>query len=318
MMKNKWRKVDGILLLDKPIGISSNAALQRVRRLYQAAKAGHTGNLDPLATGLLPVCLGEATKITPYLLNAGKRYQARITLGERTAAGDAEGPVIERRPVPPLDNAGVAAVLAGFCGERMQTPPMHSALKHQGQPLYKLAVRGITIERQPRSITITALTLLDFDGVTLTIDVSCSKGTYVRVLAEEIGTALSTCAHLSALRRTEVHPFSLAEAVTLETLAECAETGQQALDKLLRPMDQALSHWPVVSLDERTVTLLQQGQQVPTSSGPVGLARIYGPSGSFLGMGEIAGGLLVPRRLLSNDKLTRHRYNTRPEPRQKP
>lgn len=296
----KKRAVDGILLLDKPVGISSNTALQRVRRLYHAAKAGHTGNLDPLASGLLPVCLGEATKITSYLLNAGKRYQARITLGERTATGDAEGPVIERQPVPPLDKARIEAVLSSFCGARMQTPPMHSALKHQGRPLYKLAARGITIERQPRAITITALTLLDFDGVALTVDVSCSKGTYIRVLAEEIGAAFSTCAHLSALRRTEVQPFSLAEAVTLETLAARAEIGLIALEALLRPMDQALSHWPAVNLNACTASLLQRGQRVPTPSGSEGLVRVYGLSGGFLGMGEIAGGLLIPRRLLSN------------------
>jgi len=299
MKKIEWRKVDGILLLDKPVGLSSNAVLQQVRRLYHAAKAGHTGNLDPLASGLLPVCLGEATKITSYLLSAGKRYQAVVKLGERTVTGDAEGAVIECLPVPSLDRVMVETVLNGFCGTRMQTPPMHSALKHQGQPLYKLAARGITIERRPRAITITALTLLDFDGVALTIDVSCSKGTYIRVLAEEIGTALSTCAHLSALRRTEVRPFSLDEAVTLETLAARAEAGLPALDELLRPMDQALSHWPMVSLDERAAILLQQGQRVPAPAGPEGLVRVYGPAGGFVGMGEIAGGLLIPRRLLS-------------------
>jgi len=300
MKRFEYRKVDGILLLDKPVGLSSNATLQRARRLYRAAKAGHTGNLDPLASGLLPVCFGEATKITPYLLNAGKRYQARIKLGERTATGDAEGEIIERRPVPRLDGAGVEGTLAGFCGERMQTPPMHSALKHQGRPLYKLAARGVTVERKSRAITIKALNLLDFEGATLTIDVSCSKGTYIRVLAEEIGAALSTCAHLSALRRTEVQPFNLDGAVTLEMLDKRAESGLTALDELLRPMDQALSIWPAVSLDERAATLLRHGQRVtvPLEAGET--VRIYGPAGGFLGMGEVAGGRLSSRRLLSN------------------
>ena len=207
--KPRGRNVNGILLLDKGIGITSNAALQKVKRLYQASKAGHTGSLDPLASGLLPLCLGEATKLSSFLLDADKAYAGVCKLGVKTSTADAEGEVIETRPVPDLSEAQLRDVLAKFVGVIDQIPPMHSAIKMQGQPLYKLAHQGIEVERQPRQVTIHSLTLTRLEGDEFAFDLQCSKGTYVRTLAEDIGEVLGCGAHLSALRRTQVGPFEL-------------------------------------------------------------------------------------------------------------
>jgi tRNA pseudouridine55 synthase len=297
------RDVHGILLLDKPVGRSSNAALQDVKHLFGARKAGHTGSLDPLASGLLPICLGEATKVSGFLLDAAKSYWLRCRLGVSTTTGDAEGEVIETRAVPALTRNGVEAVLARFVGRIEQVPPMYSALKHQGERLYKLARQGIEVERKPREVVIHALTLLELGSDELTLEVRCSKGTYVRTLAEDIGRVLGCGAHVSALRRTALGPFGEASMVTLETLRAHAEQGQAALDALLLPMDQALADWPEVRLNADSAYFIRQGQPVQVPRAPVqGWVRIYAEQG-FLGIGEIMDdGRVAPRRLLDTSR----------------
>jgi len=297
--RRRGRAIDGILLLDKPAGISSNGAMQRVRVLFDARKAGHTGNLDVPATGLLPVCLGEATKITPYLLDAAKSYQARILLGERSDTGDAAGRIIERRPVPALSGADVTAALARFTGRISQVPPMYSALKHEGERLYRLAARGEIVERKPREVVIHRLQQLAFDGETLDIEVACSKGTYVRTLAEDLAAALGTCGRLETLRRLEVGPFRIADAHTLDALSALGEAGTAALDELLIPMDRALGGLPAVTLGGDSAFYLRHGQPVRVSGPESGVVRLYGPDEDFLGVGEMLGdGRVAPRRLL--------------------
>jgi tRNA pseudouridine55 synthase len=295
----KGRRVDGILLLDKPLGISSNHALQRVKRLFNAQKAGHTGNLDPLATGVLPICLGEATKVSAFLLDADKRYRGKVKLGVRTRTADAEGEVIEEREVGELDEARIRAVLEQFLGEIEQIPPMHSAIKVDGKPLYKLAHQGIEIERKPRRVTIYALELLSIQGDTLEIDVSCSKGTYIRTLAEDIGEALGCGAHLSGLVRTEAGPFHLDDAVDMATLEHLAEEGPQALDALLLPVEGALENWPDVTLSDNAAYYLGMGQAVMVPNAPTdGMVRLFDKQERFLGVGFIADdGKVAPKRL---------------------
>ncbi len=241
--------VCGIVLLDKPAGLSSNAALQRVRHLFRARKAGHTGNLDPLASGMLPICLGEATKIAGELLDARKQYLFTVRLGERTVSGDAEHEVIERRPVPPLDGAAIDAVLRRFEGELSQVPPMHSALKHEGERLYRLARRGIEVEREPRAIRIDEIALHAWAEPQVTVRVTCSKGTYVRVLAEEIAAALGTCGYVVELRRTWTAPFENGAMTGLETLD--AATPEQR-ERWLLPIDHPLQAWPRIDLAEES------------------------------------------------------------------
>src|SRR6516225_3489747 len=209
----------GILLLDKPHGLSSNAALQRVRALYAREKAGHVGSLDPLATGMLPICLGEATKVAGDLLEGRKRYRFRIALGAATATGDTEGEVTASAPIPPLTTAAVEAALAQWRGVQQQVPPMYSAIKRAGQPLYRLARQGVSVPRAARAIEISELTLLRLEGAALELEAQCSKGTYVRVLAEDIARALGTCGHVTALRRLWVEPFAAQPMHTLESLA---------------------------------------------------------------------------------------------------
>jgi len=295
------RSVHGILLLDKPRGLSSNTALQRVKRLFKAQKAGHTGNLDVPATGLLPVCLGEATKVTPYLLAANKRYRARCKLGIRTTTGDAAGDIVERLPVPALSQRGVEDVLARFTGMIEQVPPMHSALKHEGQRLYRLAARGITVERAPRRVTVFELTCTGFTAEELELDVVCSKGTYIRTLAEDIGTALGTCAHVAMLKRTGVEPFDIGEAWTLEQLVARAELGADRLDSTLKPVDSAVAHLAALSFSETTAYYLRNGQAVRVGTAPErGAVRMYDEHQHFFGIGEaLADGRVAPRRLIN-------------------
>lgn len=299
----RGRPIDGILLLDKPPGISSNGALQRVKSLFEARKAGHTGNLDIPASGLLPICLGEATKLSGFLLDAPKRYQARCVLGLRTTTGDAEGEVCQRRPVPPLSREGLEEVLAGFLGTITQVPPMHSAIKHQGQPLYKLAHRGVEVERSPRTVTIYELRLIELAGETFVIDVRCSKGTYIRTLAEDIGGALGCGAHVASLRRLAVGPFDVDDAVDLSALeATKAKGGLEALDRRLLEMDSAVAHQPDVALTEDLSYYVTRGQAVVVPHAPTrGWVRLYDAQRRFLGMGQVLDdGRIAPRRLLRN------------------
>ncbi|HEY0720828.1 MAG TPA: tRNA pseudouridine(55) synthase TruB [Gammaproteobacteria bacterium] len=300
--KRRGRPVNGILLLDKPLGISSNNALQQVKRLFNANKAGHTGNLDPLATGMLPICLGEATKLSYYLLDADKVYIGTCKLGVRTSSADAEGEVIETRPVGVISEARVREVLESFVGEITQIPPMHSALKYQGQPLYKLAHQGIEVERQPRQVQIHELILLRFAGDELEIRVHCSKGTYIRTLAEDIGEALGCGAHLSALRRTDVGPFHADGMVTLDQLrARVDAEGSDSLDGFLLPMEQALEGWPGVVLTDTTLYYVRQGQAVVVPQAPTyGWVRLFSPQHEFIGVGVVQDdGRITPKRLLN-------------------
>jgi tRNA pseudouridine55 synthase len=296
----KGRDVHGVLLLDKPRGLSSNQALQRVKRLFNARKAGHTGSLDPLATGLLPICLGEATKLSSYLLDADKHYQAEAQLGVVTDTGDAEGEVIERHAVPALDEARIEAALAGFRGEIEQIPPMHSAIKHQGRRLYELARKGEVVERQPRRVTILALELLSRTDDRLMLDVRCSKGTYIRTLVEDLGRALGCGAHVSLLRRVGVAPYDAPRMYTLAELADLAEAGE--LDSALIPMQSALAHWPSLRLDQALETELRQGRRIRNPDAPeAGLLCLLGPGERFLGIGRaLGGGWVAPQRLMSH------------------
>ncbi|MBD3610176.1 MAG: tRNA pseudouridine(55) synthase TruB [Gammaproteobacteria bacterium] len=298
----KGRPVNGILLLDKPIGMSSNQALQKVKRLFNAQKAGHTGNLDPLATGVLPICLGEGTKVSAFLLDADKRYTGKITLGQRTSTADSEGEVIDTAPIPELNKLQLESVLQQFLGEIEQIPPMYSALKVDGQPLYKLAHKGVEIERKARRIQIYELNLLSFEGDSLEIDVHCSKGTYIRTLAEDIGKALGTVAYLSALRRTVAGPFRLEECVDMATLEHVAEDkGPEQLDEFLAPMESALEDWPDVVLSENAAFFLGQGQPVVVPNAPTeGMVRLFDKSERFLGVGIISDdGKVAPKRLFN-------------------
>ncbi len=298
--RNKGRRLDGILLLDKPIGLTSNAALQEVKRLYRAQKAGHTGSLDPQASGLLPICFGEATKLSAYLLDADKAYEGTCKLGVITRTADAEGEVVETRPVEGIDEARVQDVLARFIGEIQQVPPMHSAVKVNGQPLYKLAHQGLEIEREPRTVTIHELEMTRLEGDELDIRLRCSKGTYVRALAEEIGEALGCGAHLSALRRTRAGPFHIDEAVSLTELETLAESGLAALDARLLPMETALADWPAVRLSDNSAWYLTQGQPVLVPQAPTsGWVRLYQGETRFLGVGQVLDdGRIAPRRLV--------------------
>ncbi|MGD2081660.1 MAG: tRNA pseudouridine(55) synthase TruB [Chromatiales bacterium] len=301
--RSKGRNIEGILLLDKPIGLTSNDALQRVKRLFNARKAGHTGSLDPLADGLLPVCFGAATKLSAFLLDADKRYRVRVRLGETTTTGDAEGEILDRRPVPELGEPELERVLAGFTGEIEQLPPMYSALKHKGERLYNLARRGIEVERTPRRILIHELRLLGVALPELELDVRCSKGTYVRTLAEDIGQALGCGGHVSALRRTGVGPYGDEDAVSMDRLEERAQVGTDALDALLLPVESALQDWPGIRLTADSAYYLRKGQPVLVPKAPTqGRVRLYDDQERFLGVGEILDdGRVAPRRLMQGE-----------------
>jgi tRNA pseudouridine55 synthase len=298
--RQRGRNVQGILLLDKPVGMTSNAALQRVKRLFNARKAGHTGSLDPLADGLLPVCLGAATKVSAYLLDADKYYRVRIKLGVTTTTADAEGEVLETRPATGVTEQDILASLDRFRGEILQLPPMYSALKHKGERLYKLARQGIEVEREPRPITIYGLSLVACELPEFELDVHCSKGTYVRTLAEDIGETLGCGAHVVALRRTGVGPFSAEGWVDLAALEALAQEGLQALDALLLPIDSAVAAWPEVQLSSDAAFYLRQGQPVLVPQAPTeGWVRLYADGGQFIGVGQIQDdGRVAPRRLM--------------------
>jgi tRNA pseudouridine55 synthase len=295
------RDVHGVLLLDKPIGLTSNDALQRVKRLFAAKKAGHTGSLDPLASGMLPLCFGEATKVSGFLLDADKYYVVTCKLGSRTATADAEGEVIETRPVPALDARLIEQALAGFRGEIMQVPPMYSALRHQGQRLYDLAREGIEVPREARPLTIHELHLKGFTADSLSLAVRCSKGTYIRTLVEDVADALGTCAHVTVLRRLAVGPFGLGSAMySLADLELGARDGAAGLDALLLPVDSAVAHWPMAELTGDAAWYFTKGQPVFVPGAPAqGRLRVYADR-RFLGVGEIiSDGRLAPRRLLN-------------------
>jgi tRNA pseudouridine55 synthase len=290
------RHLHGVLLLDKPLGLSSNDALQKVRRLLNADKAGHTGTLDPLATGLLPLCFGAATKFSQVSLDADKRYTATLALGVTTTTGDREGDVIERRPVQ-VDAAALAATLARFTGPIEQVPPMHSALKHEGRALYEYAREGIAIDRPARHVTIHALDMLAWHDELLTLDVRCSKGTYVRTLAEDIGAALGCGAHLQALRRTGSGALSVDDAVTLDALADMAEPER---DARLLPPDVLLADWPEWRLPAHEAARFLTGLRRRVAAADCARVRVYGPEPqALLGAAHIAAGELIPDRLLS-------------------
>ncbi|RKZ49024.1 MAG: tRNA pseudouridine(55) synthase TruB [Gammaproteobacteria bacterium] len=297
------RDVHGILLLDKPAGITSNDALQRIKRLYRAARAGHTGSLDKPATGMLPLCLGEATKISSYLLNADKTYVAVARLGEVTSTADAEGEVLETRQVPELNQELLEKVIAQFVGDIEQVPPMYSALKIDGQRLYKLAYQGLEVERKARPVTIKQIDLQHFDEDSFAIQVHCSKGTYIRTLIEDIGQALGCGAHVSSLRRLSTGPFKEAQMVSMETIEDLAkegEDGDAALDQLLVPGDSALEHLAEVNLSEEMTYYLCLGQAVSVPQAPTdGLVRIYDHNHAFIGIGTILDdGRVAPKRIL--------------------
>jgi len=278
--KRQWQRVDGVLLLDKAGGMTSNFALQGARRLFSAAKAGHTGTLDPLATGLLPLCFGEATKFSTDLLNADKVYEAEIVFGVTTSTGDSEGEVLQHRAIA-FDEAQLNAALQGFRGRIQQVPPMHSALKRDGQPLYKLARQGIEVERAAREVTISELLLLTHAGDRCRLRVACSKGTYIRTLAEDIGEALACGAHLCALRRIAIGPLRVADALSLEQLNALSE---EARAGCLLPPDSLLLSLPKVCLDDAATLRFSHGNPVEVAA-PPGKCRVYGDN-RLLGVGE--------------------------------
>lgn len=298
--KTPRRAVHGVLLLDKPVGMTSNQALQLVKRLFNARKAGHTGSLDPLASGLLPLCFGEATKVSAFLLDADKQYTVTCKLGVRTTTADAEGEVLETCQVPALTRARIEQVFEQFHGRITQIPPMYSALKHQGQRLYDLAREGIEVPREPRPITIHSLELIAYSQDSLEFKVRCSKGTYIRTLAEDLAHALGSCGHVSVLRRLTVGSYDSMH--RLEELQQRAETGYLALDSLLLPVDSAVAHWPQVNLGMDAVWYFLRGQAVMAPGAPTaGWLRTYG-DGRFLGLAEVLpDGRVTPRRLMNPD-----------------
>lgn len=302
--RRRGRPVDGILVLDKPGGVSSNRALQQAKGLYFAAKAGHTGSLDPLATGVLPLCFGEATKFSQYLLDADKGYDSTFVLGTATATGDAEGEVLSEADASGIDEAAVRAALEAFRGEIEQVPSMYSAIKQDGQPLYKLARQGVEVERKSRQVTIHSLELKAFrPGPKAEVDISleCSKGTYVRSIAEDLGASLGCGAHVSVLRRTKAGPFTLADAVSMPTLEALKQNDQLVeMDRLLLPADTACRSMPLVELTASGGFYMRQGQPVQVPNAPCnGMVRVALETGEFLGVGEILDdGRVAPRRLI--------------------
>jgi tRNA pseudouridine55 synthase len=300
MARTIFRPLDGLLLLDKPAGLSSNAALQAVRRLLRAEKGGHTGALDPLATGLLPLCFGDATKIAGLLLGGRKAYEAEVALGTVTDTDDADGVPLRTRPVPALDRAIVEAALRPFVGRISQRPPIYSALKQGGEPLYAKARRGEAIDVPPRDVDVESIDLLALDGDRLRLAVTCGSGTYIRSLARDLGEALGCGAHIAALRRTWVEPFTDPAMHTLDALQALAEReGEAALEATLLPVDAGLAHFPAIALAADDARRVGQGQAVPVAgAAATDVVNITGPDGRSLGLGRIDDdGLLRPKRL---------------------
>ncbi len=303
MARKKGNDVDGILLLDKPLGRSSNAALQKVRYLFNAKKAGHTGSLDPLATGVLPICFGQASKVTSFLLDSDKRYRCTAQLGITTTTGDKEGEELEVKQVTSFNKDDIENVLKDYRGAIEQIPPMHSALKHNGQPLYKLARQGIEIERKVRHVNIHELTLIDFNEDSITLDVHCSKGTYIRTLAQDIGDSLGFGAHLSMLRRTEVSPFDCTRLHSIEDIE--AIKNEKDLIQLLLPIDSALLEFPALTLNDDDVGLIRNGIKITRKDIPKSdKIRLYSTKNQFLGIGEYSESdtgesILKPKRLMN-------------------
>ncbi len=297
------RAVNGILLLDKPAGLSSNQLLQRVKRLFNARKAGHTGSLDVPATGLLPICFGEATKVSAFLLDSDKTYVAKGRLGITTTTGDATGDVLTENAIDGLSKDDLLAILPAFRGKIEQVPPMYSALKHNGKRLYELAYQGLEVERQPRKVTIYQLELLDFSGSEFEMRVKCSKGTYIRTLVQDIGAALDCGAHVSSLRRLQSGPFTEEQMLSLEQIEAVAGKDDEALDSLLLPMDRALRDLPEIHLDADASHCLCLGQSVVKSgTSCTGQVRLYNEANCFIGLGDLsADGVLKPKRLINMD-----------------
>ena len=296
--RKKGREIDGVLLLDKASGLSSNKALQQVKHLYQAQKAGHTGALDPLASGLLPICLGQSTKIAQFLLDDDKCYWVRAKLGEQTDTGDSEGQVIATADASSISDTQVFEAARGFLGESLQVPPMYSALKKDGQPLYKLARQGIEVERKPRPVHIYALASMDYTDQVLSFEVSCSKGTYVRSLVEDIGQALGCGAHVVELRRTGFAHFDIAQALSFEALEALADDPAQ-LDAKLLPSEDMLPKLSSIELDAKHSDDISFGRKVNSGqTGTESLVKLFDPSGRFLGIGQLSkNGTLAPKRL---------------------
>lgn len=296
--KRPKKNINGVLLLDKPLGFSSNQALQKIKWLLQAAKAGHTGTLDPLATGLLPLCFGEATKFAHYLTDADKTYVATLKLGATTTTGDAEGEELVLQAVN-VSQAQFEAACNQFVGKISQVPPMYSALKHEGKALYEYARAGVEIERKARLVNIHRIQINSFEGDIARITVTCSKGTYIRTLAEDIGAMLGCGAHLIGLRRTATANYDISQAITLE---QFEATPAEQREALLLPEDSAVQHLPAITLDENSSFYLQRGQAV-WKSGVIaqGLLRLYGEQAQFLGLGELqSDGKIAPKRLIVN------------------
>ena len=303
--RGKGRNVNGIILLDKAKGESSNYALQRIKRLFHAKKAGHTGSLDPLATGVLPLCLGEATKISQFLLDSDKRYMAKVKLGERTDSGDSEGVVIDVQRRIDVDYDALVQTLTKFEGEIKQLPPMYSALKHHGVPLYKLARKGISIKRKVRAVTIHKIGLMNFDNNIAEIDVTCSKGTYIRTLADDLGQELGCGAHVIELRRLQAGVFSIDQCRGSNELEKIKESfGLSGLDKVIVPMERAVETLPEVVLASETARVIRNGQAVSFHELPKsGLVRLYEKE-NFIGIGIVnADGEVAPKRLVAAKSL---------------
>jgi len=295
--RRKGRDVHGIILLDKPSGFSSNQAVQKVRWLFGARKAGHTGSLDPFATGMLPICLGEASKTAGFMLDAAKTYEACAWLGKQTTTGDIEGEICREMPVPLLDENRVTEVFRGFLGAIEQVPPMYSALKHEGQRLYQLARAGKEVERKARVVHIYSLELLSLELPFLRFRVKCSKGTYIRTLGEDIADRLGTCAHLQSLRRLEVGPFREQDMVSLEDLIDLSGRGR--IDTCLLPVDSGLADWPAITLNPEQANRFSHGNPVEVGSEKACLHRVFGPEGDLLGLGEVTtGNTLRPKRIM--------------------
>jgi tRNA pseudouridine55 synthase len=292
--------VDGLLLLNKPAGLTSNRALQKVKRLLGASKAGHTGSLDPAATGMLPLCFGEATKVCAYLLNADKTYRVSAKLGEKTDTADSDGQVIETASVPQMTMQDWDAVISRFVGETQQIPPMYSALKIDGKRLYELARKGQVVERKPRDIRIDELTLLECTASRLVLRVKCSKGTYIRTLVEDIAEAAGTVAYTDSLHREAVGAFRAEDMLDLSKAEEWAESGPEVLRERLLAPDIALVEMPAVEITDEQRARFVQGQQMDVSSAGTGEVRVYSANGQFLGVGELIGeGRLAPRRVFN-------------------